>query len=118
MKQKTFVTKDSGKREQFDTGAVRDTRNGKGRFDLITPYGLKRLADVYERGALKYNDHNWEKGIPISRCMDSALRHLNQYMEGLGDEDHLAAACWNIMATMHFEEVKPELQDIPGRMWD
>jgi len=31
---KEFVTKDSGKREQFESGMVRDTQDGKLRFDL------------------------------------------------------------------------------------
>ena len=30
---------------------------------------------------------------------------------GMRDEDHLAAAVWNIFAIMHFEEVKPEMID-------
>ena len=32
-----FVVKDSGKRESFSTGAVRDIRAGKGRYDLVSP---------------------------------------------------------------------------------
>ena len=98
-----FITKDSGEREKFDSGAVRDKRTGKGRFDLIPAKPLKRLADVYERGAAKYDDNNWKKGIPITRCMDSALRHLNQYKNGDRDEDHLAQAAWNCFAMMWYE---------------
>lgn len=115
MTKKDYVTKDSGKREQFDTGAVRDIREGKGRFDLVTPVGLRRLAQVYERGASKYGDKNWEKGMPISRFMDSALRHLNQYLNGDRDEDHLAQAAFNVFAAMHMEERRPELNDIEPR---
>src|ERR1044071_2233252 len=65
----TFVTKDSGERESFDTGAVRDTQDGKPRYDLIPPKGLKRVAEVYARGSVKYDDHNWRKGMPSSRFM-------------------------------------------------
>jgi hypothetical protein len=107
-----YIIKDSGSREQFETGAVRDLREGKGRYDLITPIGLRRLAGVYERGCVKYSPRNWEKGMPMSRCLDSALRHINQYLEGYRDEDHLAQGCWNLMAAMHFEELRPELNDI------
>ena len=32
-----YITKDSGSREECFTGAVRDVREGKGRFDLISP---------------------------------------------------------------------------------
>lgn len=106
---------DGGTRISYATGAVREPSTGKGRFDLITPFGLQRLAIWYELGAQKYSDRNWEKGIPISRCLDSAFRHLAKYMMGKTDEDHLAAAVWNILAMMHFEEVMPELIDIPAR---
>src|SRR5688500_10968468 len=83
--------KDSGEREVFSTGSKRDTRKGKGRYDLITPLGLKRLAVHYENGAIKYGDRNWEKGQPLSRYLDSAIRHLYCYLAGMRDEDHLAA---------------------------
>lgn len=109
------VLPDSGQREQFSTGAVREVQTGKGRYDLITPYGLQRLALHYERGAAKYADRNWEKGIPVSRCFSSAVRHLFQYLAGDRSEDHLAAAAWNIMAIMHFEAVLPEMVDLPAR---
>jgi hypothetical protein len=110
----SHILKDSGNREQFETGAQRDTREGKGRFDLISPVALRRLALVYERGAKKYDDHNWEKGIPMSRCLDSALRHLNQYKLGHRDEDHLAQAAWNVFSMLHFEELRPDLDDLPS----
>ncbi|WHH58463.1 dATP/dGTP diphosphohydrolase domain-containing protein [Petroclostridium sp. X23] len=102
---------DSGKREEFGTGAIRDIQTGKGRFDLISPEGLFRLARWYELGTLKYSDRNWEKGIPISRCISSAFRHLVKYMAGWTDEDHLAAVAWNVFAIMHFERYRPDLDD-------
>lgn len=96
-----FQLKDSGERQTFVTGAVRDCQAGKGRFDLISPIALERLARWYEMGAAKYEARNWEKGIPTGRCMDSALRHLNKHRLGHRDEDHLAAALWNIVAIIH-----------------
>ena len=60
---KKYITKDSGKKQEFSTGAHRDSNIGKGRYDLIPPISLKRLADVYERGADKYGARNWEKGM-------------------------------------------------------
>jgi hypothetical protein len=99
-----YVTKDSGEREKFNSGAVRDVRSGKGRYDLISFLALDRIAGVYERGAQKYSDRNWEQGIPISRNIDSALRHIAQFMIGENDEDHLAQAAWNLIAALHFHE--------------
>lgn len=115
-----YITKDSGKREKHKTGAVRDIRFGKGRYDLISPLATRRRAGVYERGALKYEDRNWEKGMKLSRYLDSAKRHLDQYQEGLRDEDHLAQSGWNIDALMHTEDMikrgllPKELDDLPN----
>jgi hypothetical protein len=39
------------------------------------------------------------------RYLDSCPRHLNKYKEGHRDEDHLAAAVWNLMAFIHTEEM-------------
>ena len=90
--------KDSGKREEFDTGSVRDTREGKGRFDLIPTYPLRRLAVHYENGAKKYVKWNWMLGQPLSRYLDSAERHLQAVKEGLTDEDHVSAVSWNMFS--------------------
>lgn len=99
------AVKDSGVREQFATGSRRDTRKGKGRFDLIPPCVLRRDARHYENGAVKYGDRNWEKGQPVSRYLDSAMRHINEYRDGDVSEDHLAAARWNIACIMFNEEM-------------
>lgn len=106
---------DSGNRISYgETKAIREPSSGKGRYDLITPFGLDRLAKWYELGSSKYADRNWEKGMPFSRYLDSARRHLNKFVMGMEDEDHLAAACWNIMAIMHHQELKQnELDDLP-----
>lgn len=90
------VTDSGAPRAEFDTGAVRDAASGKGRFDLIPMYVLKRLAVHYENGARKYADRNWEKGIPLHRYVDSAFRHLAAFMDGDRTEDHLAAILWNV----------------------
>lgn len=109
------MLKDSGNRREFETGAVRDMQEGKGRCDLLPACALLRLAKHYEAGARKYEDRNWEKGIPISVMIDSAMRHLLKYMDGQTDEDHLAAVAWNILGAMWMEEKRPDLQDLPSR---
>lgn len=117
MKDK-FDLKDNGKREEFKSGMVRDTRVGKGRFDLISPFALQRLAKIYEKGAIKYEDRNWEKGSPFSRTIDSAFRHIVQYMMGMKDEDHLAQAAWNLFAVMHLEQTMPWMDDMPNYLFE
>jgi hypothetical protein len=114
-----FVTKDSGERRQFNTGAQRDVVTDKGRYDLISPIMIERLAKLLQRGAEKYNDRNWEKGMPLSVYMDSGMRHLYKFLEGHRDEDHLIAAIWNLQALLHIEEMvkrgvlSEDLLDLP-----
>jgi hypothetical protein len=110
------MIQDSGDRREFGTGAVRDMAEGKGRCDLLPACAIIRLSKHYEAGCKKYSERNWEKGIPIHSYVDSATRHLLKYLDGQTDEDHLAAAAWNILNAMWTEEKKPELQDIPTRL--
>jgi hypothetical protein len=70
----------------------------------MPPLAILRVAKVYEQGAEKYGDRNWELGQPQDRFMDSALRHLFQWQAGKRDEDHLAHAAFNILAMIHFDE--------------
>lgn len=86
------------------TGAHRESKKNKGRYDLLSPIALHRLALRYEFGANKYSDRDWERGVPLTELYNSALRHLNQWMLGESDEDHLAAAAFNIFAMMHGED--------------
>lgn len=103
MSKKDFIVKDSGKRQEFNTGAVRDDQEDKGRYDLIPPIVEERLAKHYESGAKKYGDNNFRLGMPIKRYVDSARRHLNKYRMGMTDEDHLIAAIWNLAGIVETE---------------
>lgn len=94
----------------FGTGAQRDPNDDKGRFDLLSPLALKRLAQHTQKGGNARGNRNWENGIPIPACLDSAVRHiyayiLNELMGQEQDEDHLAAAQWNLMVATHFDEL-------------
>jgi hypothetical protein len=114
-----FIVRDSGRRQRFATGMQRDVRAGKGRYDLLPCFVIDRDAHLYQNGAAKYNDRNWEKGQPFSRAIDSALRHIFQYLRGDREEDHLAAARFNLACVMHYEEMiargllSEELDDLP-----
>jgi hypothetical protein len=111
--------KDSGERQEFKTGAVRDVQSGKGRYDLLPTRAIRRLAEHYANGAVKYGDNNWLRGIPLKRMMDSAMRHLFKALEGQTDEDHLTAAAWNILGIIELQErieagmLPKELDDLP-----
>ena len=110
------MIKDSGNRRAFESGAVRDMQEGKGRMDLLPACAIIRLSKHFENGAKKYEERNWEKGIPTHSFIDSAIRHLMKYLDGATDEDHLCAAAWNCMCCMWTEEKRPDLIDIPSRL--
>ena len=93
--------KDSGQRQEFETGSRRDTDEGKPLYDLIPAYALERLAMHFANGARKYGERNWEKGQPLMRYIRSAMRHMESIRRGETDEDHEAAVVWNIMCFTH-----------------
>jgi len=169
--QESTSLKDSGAREKMATGSQRDSRAGKGRFDLLpgraltsftanacpqallptatsalrgafrlllgdpqafhdvvrdlfdhmescnadgtatfSPSGggvpaaaLFRVARIYEAGAAKYDQRNWELGQPLGRYLDSGIRHIVSYLRGDRDEDHIAQAAWNFLC---YEETR------------
>jgi hypothetical protein len=108
-----FETKDSGKREEFKTGMVRDTQDDKPRYDLIDRAFLKRWAELMARGARKYGEENWRKAETVeelARFRASATRHLFQYLEGDRTEDHAAAVAFNLAgAEMVESKLKKEI---------
>ena len=112
----TDAIKDSGQRTEFDTGAVRDMHEGKGRYDLLPWEAIHEVAKHCEAGAAKYGERNCEKGIPIHSLIDSAIRHLSCYLRGMDDEPHLRAAAWNVLFAIWMEIKRPQMQDIPCRM--
>ena len=114
-----FTILSSGKQEEFDTGAKRDSQEGKGRFDLLWPFALAAEAVHMQKGAEHYDARNWEKGMPVSRFISSGIGHVFKYLAGMTDENHLVAAGWNIMCAIDTRErvkrglLPAELDDLP-----
>lgn len=100
---------------EWDTGAVRDPNNGKGRMDLLPWNAILEVSKHCQNGAEHYGEHNVDKGIPLSSLCDSGARHLAKFMDGWTDEDHLLAAAWNILWALQMRAKKPEMVDIPWR---
>lgn len=98
----------------FGSGAIREDKIGKGRCDLLPMCAMLRLSRHFQDSLSDHPERNWEKGIPMHSYVDSALRHLMEYADGMTDEDHLVRAAWNIMCAMWTEEKMPEMQDIPA----
>jgi hypothetical protein len=103
MTEQNYTIRDSGERVAFQSGAVRDTQDGKPRYELLPPGPLRRVALHYANGAKKYADNNWAQGMPTSRFLASLMRHIEQYREGDTVEDHLAAVVFNAFGIMYFQ---------------
>lgn len=79
--------------------------------DLYT--AILEVAKQYEDGARKYNDRNWEKGIPVHCFIDSGVRHYLKWLRGDNDEPHDRAFIWNMLGAIWTHKNKPELIDLP-----
>jgi hypothetical protein len=103
-----FVVKDSGVREEFDSGMVRDTEDGKPDFTLIRKGPMfRRWAEHLTKGAIKYGRHNWTNACSeeeYERFQRSAARHFEQWLNGERDEDHAAAVMFNLNAAEYVRD--------------
>lgn len=92
---------------------MRDSQDGKPRFDLLmperVPYDkqyLTRVARLMGRGAEHYEDRNWEQfadEVALERAKASAFRHFMQWLTGQEDEDHAAAIFFNVQAVEYIK---------------
>lgn len=108
----TMGMHDSGKRQEFETGARRDSADGKSRPDLISPIALMAEGEVLRKGAAPkeaggkgYGERNWEKGIPLSRFVASCFRHLVGMMVGDTAEDHPSQLRFNAQGFLHTKKM-------------
>jgi hypothetical protein len=113
-----FEVKDSGNRQQFDSGMVRDTTEGKINFLLIRPGPMfRRWAEHLSKAAAKYDNtrkpgepRNWQLAEGMAeyeRFQESAARHFELWLEGETDEDHAAGIFFNVNGA---EYVKAKLE--------
>lgn len=97
------------------TGFVRNPKEGKGRMDLLPWSAILELSKHCEEGAKIFGERNIDKGCPLHSLLDSGARHVAQVMLGETDEDHLRAACWNLMWALQQRTTHPELDDMPKK---
>lgn len=89
-----FIVRDSGARESFDSGMVRDTEDGKPDYTLLPREFLKRFAMHLTLGAKKYGRENWRKAsseAEMERFKRSASRHFQQWLDSFEDKEDLYA---------------------------
>jgi hypothetical protein len=109
-------------RQHFETGAVRDN-DKEARYDLVPPVPLRKLSVHFGRGAKKYAERNWEKGIPFMRMYASTMRHMQAWVSGedidqdetMKNPEHLVAALWNIYCLIELSQTHQELDDRPSK---
>lgn len=100
-----YIIKDSGQREQFTSGMIRDVATDKVDYERIFDGPMAdRWAQHLTTGCAKYPDT--ELGVPnwmlargkgeLVRARKSAVRHFRQWLRGDLDEDHAAATIFNM----------------------
>lgn len=100
-----FQIKDSGERQEFEGGMVRDSESDRPDYtNVIHGPMLDRWAEHLTKAKSKYPDPepgvpNWTLGRDqevLQRARRSAFRHFLQWMRDETDEDHAAAVYFNI----------------------
>lgn len=108
--------------DQTEVRVTSSTGGQKGskpqRYDLIPAGPLRTLAELYGRGALKYDDDNWRKGYSWRLSFAALNRHLWQFWDGQDyDEEtglpHLASVAWHAFTLLSFMEEHREFDDRP-----
>ena len=95
------------------------------RWDLVPIEALEEVVRVFNFGAKKYEDRNWEKGMGWSRMYAAAMRHLTAFWRGeTFDKEtglhHCAHAAWCCLALCHYTMYNLQFDDrpIPSEMLD
>lgn len=73
------------------------------------------VSKHYEVGAKKYDERNWENGIPVHCFIDSGVRHYLKWRRGDTDEPHDRAFLFNILGAIWTHINLPDLIDLPFR---
>ena len=126
-------TKDDGTLRSFDSGATRDTSEGKLAYNgFLSPFVLRQFARYMNMNRVQSDGqlraaNNWQKGIPTDAYRESLSRHYQEFWEEVETRDKipglisrqsdidLMAACsgmlFNIMGYMlEWLKVHPEVR--------
>jgi hypothetical protein len=81
---------------------------GKPRYDLIPVEPLRALADLYTKGALKYNENNWCEGMSWGRIYSAMQRHAIAWLSGethdpVDGQLHLSSVAWCAFTLLWYE---------------
>lgn len=85
---------------RFPTGAIRSDNRGRERFDFISPLALKELAQFLATTENSFAQTNYFLGIPEEACLESLLRHINDFRIN-GKKEEAVALLFNAVALVH-----------------
>lgn len=91
---------------------------GKLRYDLVQPYAHEQMVKILTKGADKYAERNWEKGMKWSNVISSLKRHLAAIERGEDfdketGELHAAHLSCNAHFLTAYYKIYPEGDDRP-----
>jgi len=100
---------------KVDGGGLRKN-GGKLRTDLIPMSSLRSLSRVLGKGAEKYDDNNWRRGMKWSTVQGCLFRHLMKWIDGedIDDEsglNHMDHVMANVAFLVEYIERYPEGDD-------
>lgn len=90
---------DSGTRREFETGAVRDMAEGKGRCDLLPAAALLKMSSY------RANTRRLNNNVSFRSILDDVMTRLMFYLDG-ETGNHLVAAACDLLDAMWMEEKK------------
>lgn len=95
-------------KKALDSGLGMRFNSGKTKYSLVPESWTRVLAEILTTGAIKYEPHNWEKGLVWSEILDSLERHKHAWLRGETydpetSSHHLGHVAWNALALMTME---------------
>ena len=69
------LMKASGRNPEYDEVRGLRYNSDKLRYDLIPPLANREYAKIWTQALGKYPEGNWEKGMPWTEVIASAMRH-------------------------------------------
>ncbi len=91
---------------------------GKIRMELLPPFALQKIAEVFTFGAEKYSEWNWAGGLKYSRLYGAMQRHLADWyksdsLDKETSKSHLFHAGCCLLMLIEMEEFRKDMDDRP-----
>ena len=119
MESKTFP-ETSGKNAENNSLIHKGLRynSGKKRYDLVHQWAHEQMVNVLTKGAIKYEERNWERGMAWSNVLASLERHLAAIKKGEDydpetGELHAAHIACNAHFLTAYYKIYPQGDDRP-----